>query len=63
MLKHSLLFFVLSVFFFANCNKRDSDKLFELVPPEKSGIKFSNDISENDSINILKLEYFTMVEA
>lgn len=30
---------------------------FELIPAEKSGIQFANTITENDSINILDLEY------
>ena len=37
------------------CN--ESSTLFELVPSSKSGIKFNNVVTENDSINPLDMEY------
>src|SRR5882672_8338360 len=38
------------------CNQK-SKTLFRLVPGEESGIRFSNDIHESDSFNILTYEY------
>lgn len=38
------------------CTKK-ADTLFRQVPSDESGIDFSNDLHENDTINILKLEY------
>src|SRR6267378_3760354 len=38
------------------CNQKPKT-LFRLVPGEESGIKFSNDIQESDSFNILTYEY------
>ncbi|SFP61713.1 FG-GAP-like repeat-containing protein [Parafilimonas terrae] len=40
---------------FSFCNKQKT--LFSEIPPTKSGISFSNIITENDSINILDYEY------
>lgn len=39
------------------CAKKDSGTLFDLVDSEHHGMKFNNTIFENDTINILKLEY------
>src|SRR5690242_19114664 len=36
---------------------RSKTPLFERVPPGKSGIEFNNEITENDSINVLDYEY------
>lgn len=41
---------------FISC-KEDKDTLFKLLPPSRTGIDFNNRITENDSVNILELEY------
>jgi enediyne biosynthesis protein E4 len=41
---------------FAACGLRN-DTLFRKLDPEKTGIQFINQITENDSVNILELEY------
>lgn len=53
---YSIFLIALSVLCFNTCMKQDA-KLLSLVPPEHSGIWFSNTIDENDSINILNVEY------
>lgn len=40
----------------AGCNN-EKPKLFQLIPPNESGIHFSNDIEESESLNILEIEY------
>ena len=47
------LFFFLAAI---GCQSKDGDTLFKLRPD--SGIKFTNAISENDSMNLMELEYF-----
>jgi len=44
-----------ALFFLSAC--RQESPLFELVASEKSGITFNNDITESDSLNILKDEF------
>lgn len=38
-------------------NKNENNKLFQLVSAKDSGINFQNNITENDSVNILNYEY------
>ena len=52
--RYLLVFILLSLL--SSCNSNPSH-LFQLISPEASGIHFSNTITENDSINILKNEY------
>lgn len=52
-MKNVLAFLAIS-FVLGGCN---SDKLFTKIDSESSGITFSNRITENDSINIMKFEY------
>ena len=47
-----LLFYILAT----GCNS-PSDVLFKLHYPDHSGIHFANTITENDSINVLEIEY------
>lgn len=49
----SIILYVVVVAF-ASC---DNNKLFERVDSAKTGIHFKNTITENDSVNILDLEY------
>jgi enediyne biosynthesis protein E4 len=46
--------FLLSLVFLNSCKEKT---LFEKLDPEHTGVHFSNRITENDSINILKFEY------
>ena len=43
----------------AGCSspKNDPDALFRLLPAERTGITFSNDLTENDTLNVLAFEY------
>lgn len=49
--------FVLLTLLFCSC-KKAAPALFELLPPEYTGIDFSNTLSENDSLNILNYVYY-----
>lgn len=40
----------------ASCNS-EKPTLFKLISPDYSGIHFSNDIIENDTLNIIEIEY------
>ncbi|SEJ40291.1 FG-GAP repeat-containing protein [Dyadobacter sp. SG02] len=40
------------------CRREESRPLFSLLAPEDTGIGFSNDIRQTDSLNILKYMYF-----
>ena len=50
-----ILPFLLSLAFLS-C-REDNKTLFKLLPSSRTGIDFNNKITENDSINILELEY------
>jgi hypothetical protein len=39
----------LSLLWFASCKEKKKDTLFSLLTPERSGIHFRNDITEDDS--------------
>ena len=39
------------------CDKAERSTRFRLLPPERTGIDFSNTITENDSVNLLDYEY------
>src|ERR1700744_3562386 len=47
-IQHSILLCIVSVFFSCKSHTR-----FERISPGHSGIKFSNEIIENDSVNVL----------
>lgn len=55
----SSLLIVVTLFCIAGC-KQDNGKtvLLEWVPPEKTGIDFTNEIREDEKLNILSFEYF-----
>lgn len=40
------------------CKKKDQDTLFELLPSSETGISFSNNLKEDEKLNILTYEYF-----
>src|SRR5687767_5088975 len=42
----------------ASYGQADTGKLFQLLPPAKSGINFNNEIKENEAENVLAYEYF-----
>lgn len=44
------------VFIFTACQPREGT-YFELLPPEKTGVDFVNEITENDTLNILESEF------
>ncbi len=47
--------FLILLFFLTSCNRKK--ELFERMPAEYTGVTFSNRITENDSINILRFDY------
>ena len=50
---------LIAVIFFLSCtSKNDKTTLFELIPAEHSGIDFTNEIIEDENLNILTFEYF-----
>jgi enediyne biosynthesis protein E4 len=51
--------FALACLSFFSCEKEEKEPaLFELVPPEKSGVTFENKLTSTDSLNILEYLYF-----
>ncbi|GGB97316.1 VCBS repeat-containing protein [Dyadobacter sediminis] len=58
MMKRTYLhcFFILLIFF--GCRKKSAEPLFRLLSSQETGIDFSNDIRQTDSLNILKYMYF-----
>jgi enediyne biosynthesis protein E4 len=57
-MRTSKIYFILLVisFFFISC-KKDEDTLFKLLSSKETGVDFSNNIRETDSLNILVDEY------
>lgn len=50
---------VIALFFIHGCKeKNDAAVLLELMPPEKTGVEFTNEIREDENLNILSFEYF-----
>ena len=47
-----LLFIILLLH--PSCHREDGNKLFVLVDPEESGVLFNNELTENDSINVIE---------
>nr|WP_232010829.1 VCBS repeat-containing protein [Mucilaginibacter gotjawali] len=43
---------------FINCGAAAQQPLFKLLSPKETNIKFSNDIDETESLNVLSYEYF-----
>ncbi|MHA8065953.1 VCBS repeat-containing protein [Aquirufa sp. ROCK2-A2] len=54
MLRSNFLYLILLLLVFTSCKKNST---FELIPSDKSGITFNNEIKDNDTLNILKYEY------
>ncbi|ULQ53276.1 VCBS repeat-containing protein [Flavihumibacter fluvii] len=55
----SFSLFVMFSFLFSGCSQHvQNPVLLELIPPEKTGIFFSNEIHEDENLNILTFEYF-----
>ncbi|NAS12318.1 VCBS repeat-containing protein [Poritiphilus flavus] len=49
---------LLCLLFLASCSqKEETRKLFQNISPENSGIRFNNQLTENDSINIIDNEF------
>ncbi len=51
--KLPLLFLLILMLSFCSCKDK---KLFTLLPSDRTGITFSNNITEDDSLNILDVE-------
>ena len=55
----SCYFIVINFFLCAGCTEKAKPMvLMELLSPEKTGIEFSNEIREDENLNILSFEYF-----
>ncbi|MBI5915456.1 MAG: VCBS repeat-containing protein [Bacteroidetes bacterium] len=48
----------MAVLLLTDCGSAGQKKLFTLLPPEKTGVDFSNDLTETDRFNIIKYLYF-----
>ncbi|HMQ45886.1 MAG TPA: VCBS repeat-containing protein [Saprospiraceae bacterium] len=57
MSKFLLVIAVLSTIILLNSCQPADNTLFQLIPAQKSGLEFRNDIFENDDYNIIKVEY------
>ncbi|WP_276501824.1 VCBS repeat-containing protein [Terrimonas pollutisoli] len=54
-----LFLFVIALFFIPACKKNSNHLvLLELLPSEKTGVEFTNEIREDENLNILSFEYF-----
>jgi len=50
--------FLALILVFAHACKKQEIPLFKLLPPEKTGLEFSNDLLEDDSFNIIQYLYY-----
>ncbi|MCF0057440.1 VCBS repeat-containing protein [Dyadobacter sp. CY356] len=57
MTRKLILLFIISIALFT-CKKKNQDTLFELLPSGETGITFSNNLKEDENLNILTYEYF-----
>jgi len=57
MIKYFHLIFLSALFLFSNCSIDEKETLFELLDAEETGIYFSNDLSNSDSLIALSFEY------
>lgn len=51
------VYLLMVLFFFSHCNVEKNDPLFQLLDAEYTGIDFSNDLSNSDSLIALSFEY------
>ena len=56
-MKNSVFIFLLILLLFCSC-KKEQHPLFRLLAPNESGINFINNLSENDSLNIINYVYY-----
>jgi len=56
MRKYLLFVFTVLLLYFS-CQPKKSDTLFDRLNSDRTGITFNNEITENDSMNILDYEY------
>jgi len=56
--KASILFAIGLFFFVSACKDQTDKKLFSLLQPNETGIKFSNDLKEDTTFNIIEYLYF-----
>ena len=59
-MKFSVRLAIIALLFLFNACSKDR-KLFQLVEPDDSGIHFSNELLENDTLNAMKFEYLYTV--
>ena len=57
MLRYFSFLSVMGIFIITHVTGQEKKPLFVEVPPQQSGIDFTNQISENDSMHIFKYEY------
>ncbi|REG79402.1 FG-GAP repeat protein [Algoriphagus antarcticus] len=56
--RFSIAFLIGIGLLFSCKEKKEEDKLFELMPAEKTGVQFQNTLISSDSLNILEYLYF-----
>ncbi|MCJ8164044.1 VCBS repeat-containing protein [Pontibacter sp. E15-1] len=56
-LKSLLFFFINATFLLSGCKQDKGDHLFQLLPPEETGVTFSNTLPENDTLNAIEYDY------
>ena len=56
--RQTILHFTFSILLFSCQNPTKDPILFELIPAERSGVTFENNLTSTDSLNILEYLYF-----
>ena len=59
-MKKIALLGIISMFLLVSCGPKENEKLFTLIKPEHSGVHFSNNLTESDSINYFLYKYLYM---
>jgi len=54
---HRFIVAIAVLFFLPGCQEEGAGPRFERLPPETTGVHFANVITENDSLNILRVEF------
>ncbi|WP_161888907.1 VCBS repeat-containing protein [Pontibacter russatus] len=55
-MKHIVFFFIGAAFLLSSCEEKEP-QLFQLLSPDDTGITFSNNLPENDTLNAIEYDY------